>query len=210
MNQPTKTVTPTEENATAAQQWQAESDFCGLLSRLWIQEVDQATLALLREPASREAYLRLGGHVPEDTSVETLESLAIEYCACFLGPRGHLPPHQSVVAQSRFQGSVIDSLNQFVDLMGSPEGLVAEQRQPDHAGVILALWQGILLARAQADEADERSLAELQDAFARLHLAWLIDYCQAALRREPGYFYGGLFTVTLAYLNSHFGLGANE
>lgn len=192
---------PLPMDTSGAEDWQAESVFCGLLARLWIAELDAETLTALQEPAACQAFQQLGGQVPEAADPAVLDQLAIEFCGCFLGPRGHLPPHQSVVAHSRFQGSCLESVQRYLEVLGPPTGIFALQSQPDHAGVLLSLWQRLLGHRGVADPADQPDLEELQDAFRQQHLDWLVDYCQAALRRQPGAFYAGLFTVTLAYLN---------
>ena len=86
----------------AQKNWISNANVYGLLARLWIAEIDESILEQLRDGELADAWNELGGFLPQGDSVESIiDDLAIEYCGCFLGPKGHLPPHQSVVSHSR-------------------------------------------------------------------------------------------------------------
>lgn len=179
----------------------------GLLAQLWITELDQETLQQLQSDSLGEAYESVGGFVPtgEPSDEDSLlEELAIEFCQCFLGPKGHLPPHQSVVDHSRFQGDCLGSMKQYVDIIGDPEAMFGEQRMRDHAGVQLHLLQRIFNALADEGLSEENRLAlmQLKVDYARDHLAWIVDYCIVAGSKTPSQFYGALFNVTSSWLNN--------
>ena len=68
-----------------------------LLARLWNHEVDAGTLRQLLSEDVAAAYVEAGGWLPPVTEISDalINEFAIQYCGCFLGPKGHLPPHQS-------------------------------------------------------------------------------------------------------------------
>ena len=184
--------------------WKSDANVYGFLARLWIAELDETVLEQLESGDLRDAYLELGGVAPPQNSIaEAVEELAIEYCACFLGPKGHLPPHQSVVSHSRFQGDCLSSLNQFVDIIGEPNGeLFQQQKMLDHAGVQLALMQRVCAFGAQCEPDDMQAISELRAQLCDAHLQWLIDYCEVATNKTSSTFYRGLFNVTAKFLQA--------
>lgn len=193
------------ELAMLAYETASQANTFGLLARMWIAEIDTDFLAELQDEPLRTAYESVGGFVPsepENGSNDLVESLAIEFCACFLGPKGHLPPHQSVVSQSRFQGDCLESMKKYASVIGQPEGIFAAQPMLDHAGVQLHLMQRILESMSAAIEdptkppSTRESLSELLRAFFAEHLAWLNDYCAVAAAKTESEFYSGLFRVT--------------
>lgn len=193
-----------QQRALEAYETASQANTFGLLARMWVSELDQPMIDELQDEPLGPAYEAAGGVIPKatDPDFSLLDSLAIEYCGCFLGPKNHLPPHQSVVAHSRFQGDCLDSMKKYVDVIGQPEGLFAEQKMLDHAGVQLHLMQRVLASLAETIEdqtapaSTRESLEQLRDAFYVEHLAWLIDYCKVAQAKSRSEFYGGLFRVT--------------
>ena len=63
-------------------------EICGLLGRLWLREVDIATLKAMHEADFRGLYESLGGFVPTDIAADHVEELAISYCELLIGPKG--------------------------------------------------------------------------------------------------------------------------
>ena len=183
---------------------QTEANIYGFLARLWVAELDDVVFNQIQSGELHEAWKELGGSVPDFESTEkAIDELAIEFCACFLGPKGHLPPHQSVVSHSRFQGDCLGSLNQFVDIIGKPNGeLFQQQKMLDQAGVLLALMQRVCAFGAQCDADDMESVSQLRAQFFESHLEWLIDYCVVAAEKSQSVFYTSLFNVTADFLGS--------
>ena len=178
-----------------------------LLARFWILELDRGLVTGLNDDEIGTAYSALGGHLPDlsKRSVDAVvEALAIEYCQCFLGPKGHLPPHQSVVASSRFQGDCVESMGHFIDIVGLPCGIFEEQQLIDHAGIQLAMigdiYRGFSIATEAGDISSIESIQALHQDFFNRHLSWLIDYCIVAEQRTTSKFYRGVFRVTKAAL----------
>ena len=184
------------------QRLQSEANVYALLARLWISELDVETVAKLQLDQLRDFFEQLGGFVPSgEANLQLVDELAIEYCGCFLGPKNHLPPHQSVVNQSRFQGKCVDSMNTFVRIVGRPQGdLFDQQKLVDHAGIQLSVMGTICETLAGCSDEDQASLVELKRSFFSNHLAWLVAYCDAAVVKTNSDFYRGLFLVSKAFL----------
>ena len=180
-----------------------------LLARLWNHEVDACALRELMSAPTADAYQQAGGWLPEDLEIDQslIESLAIEYCQCFLGPKGHLPPHQSVVAVSRFQGDCCDSIKEYAKLIDPPDLFGDhQQRMVDHAAVLLTMM-GKLHVDLQAainagDQVAYRAIDGTRVEFFQRHVLWLIEYCLKAASRTQSEFFGGLFAVTQSFLGS--------
>ena len=180
-----------------------------LLARLWNHEVDLSTLQQLMSGPVADAYQQTSGWLPIDTEVDEalVDSLAIEYCQCFLGPKGHLPPHQSVVAVSRFQGDCCDSIKEYAKLIDPPD-LFGEhqQRMVDHAAVLLTMMGKLHLdLQASINAGDEEAHLAIDGTrveFFQQHVWWLTEYCSKAGSRTASAFYGGVFSVTQALLTS--------
>jgi TorA maturation chaperone TorD len=189
----------------------AAAGTCGLLARLWSREMDAESLSELVGGSVGALYSRAGGWLPikEQVDQSLIEELAIEFCKCFIGPNGHLPPYQSVVVKSRFQSECCDSLKGFSELVGEVtlEG-VNEQPMADHAAVELAMMGRIQQSLRGALDDDEvaaiSGIREVAAAFFEQHLAWLVDYCDVAGDRSDSHFYRGLFRVTSGFLKSEF------
>lgn len=189
-------------NSPATEKSTIEARLFGFLARLWIAEPDEAVLRGLNEDSTRELWQSLGGFVPTGEESECIESLGYEYCSCFLGPKGHLPPHQSVVEQSHFQGECLSSMNRFIEVVGYPGGQLFEscRSMPDHVGIQLALMQRICEAETESAEAEVSEIEQLKREFSQHHLDWILRYCVVAKERTSSDFYRGLFAVTEAFL----------
>ena len=200
-NSPTTGTTLTESSSLA--------NVYFLLARLWNHEVDADTLRQLLSDQVAKAYVEAGGWLPAVAEIDDalVDELAIQYCGCFLGPKGHLPPHQSVVAASRFQGDCCDSIKEFAKLV-DPPNLFGDhqQRMVDHASFLLtAMGKLHLDLQVAIDQGDDEALQAIDGTriqFFQQHLFWLIEYCSAATARTPSEFFGGLFAVTESFLRS--------
>lgn len=179
-----------------------------LLARLWSHEIDAPTLQQLVADQVAEAYIETGGWLPTASEINEslIDSLAIDFCRCFLGPKGHLPPHQSVVVSSRFQGDCCDSIKEYAKLIDPPSLFTEQQRMVDHAAFLLTMMGKLHLdLQASIDLADDEAFRAIEDTrteFFQQHVFWLIEYCVAATKRTQSDFFGGLFTVTEAFLRS--------
>ena len=93
-----------------------------------------------------------------------MEDLAIDYCRIFIGPKEFCPPCQSVWESGQFQGYVIESMNEFLDIV-DPQSEVPIR---DHAGIQFEMMAIVL--RYESEHPNE-SLG-LSESFFRNHIAW--------------------------------------
>lgn len=167
-----------------------------LLARIWLRELDAPTLTALSSPPLRAAYEAAGGIAPPASDPTTQDELAAEYCRLFVGPKQHLPPHQSVWQSGQFEGEATVSMRRWCEILGYG-GAVEEGGglMPDHLGVQLDVL-GYLLQQSAARPGDAAELKELMGAFRTAHLRWPKPLFAAVESRQPHPFYRGLVAVT--------------
>lgn len=170
-----------------------------LLARLWAEEPGGLLAELASEPLAT-VWQQLGGIVPDFTSDDVCSSLDEEYCRLFIGPKGHLPPIQSVWTSGELDTGVTASLREFDGIIGFDEpwdfSII-----PDHLGNELWAMSQILL-KSDGLDPDELAVAEdLASQFFAGHLRWTDDLLNAVIEREGNKFYGTLAAITLRFLN---------
>ena len=190
--------------ATYQERDASDAGMFGLLAQLWIVEMDFASLRALATGELGELFREAGGFVPSAIDQGAVDQLASEYCACFLGPKNHLPPYQSVVTSSQFQGECVESMRSYLDIVGPLEGEFARQRMLDHAGVQFKMGQIICEAIRNATSDECEQLADLKTSFCADHLSWICEYCRVAENQSSSQFYKALFRITGAFLEEQF------
>ncbi len=167
-----------------------------LLGRLWLREVDADLLASLGSSPLNASFVAAGGTLPGPGSeFDRLEVLATDYCQLFVGPSGHLPPHQSVWGSGHFQGEATVSMRRELEAhsLPQPDGMA------DHLGEQLAAMAVIIERLAAQPAAEIAQLDAARDFFAR-HLAWTDELCRQATSRAQTDFYRSLMTMTQDFL----------
>lgn len=170
-------------------------EICGLLGRLWLREVDVATLEAMNGPDFRGLYESLGGFVPTDIAAdweELVEELAIEYCELLIGPKGHVSPVQSVWAKDQLQSETSASMNRFFELV---PGYQAQSSLADHVGVQLD-FAGVLL------QIEDEAVDGIISVFAQQHLDWMNKFLEHVESKTDSEFYLGLARVTRSLIGS--------
>ena len=167
-------------------------EISGLLGRLWLREVDSATLQAIASPSFRDLYDSLGGFVVEDFDSQSIEKLAVEYCELLIGPKGHISPVQSVWADNQLQSGTSASMNRFFELV---PGYDAQSNLSDHLGVQLD-FAGVLL---QSEEEAAQGILKL---FAQQHLNWAYNFLDKVETQTDSDFYLGLARVTRSMIDS--------
>jgi TorA maturation chaperone TorD len=156
-----------------------------LFGGVFEREIDARLLAQMREagPELREA---LGDDPLEGLTTDdedALGTLAAEYCRLFIGPRGHLPPAESVVlGEGRFWGAATEGVVAFYRSAGV--GAVEGARVvPDHISMEL----DCLAILEESGRHEEAAL------FARAHvLQWLPELSRHVERASTLAFYSAL------------------
>lgn len=167
-------------------------EISGLLGRLWLHEVDKATLDAMNDPSFRGCYQSLGGVVPENVDDQTIEDLAVAYCELLIGPKGHVSPVQSVWVDDQLQSDTSASMNRFFELL---PGYQAQSNLSDHIGVQLDFASALL-------QSDEAAAGEVVNAFAQTHLTWAEDFLNRVQSQTDSDFYQGLARVSRALIES--------
>ena len=167
-----------------------------LLARLWQRELDSATLDKLQRAPLREAYLAAGGSVPQQIDAALLDELASDYCQLFLGPRGHVPPYQSVWTEGRFHGAAVASLREYFALLTTRQWEDVEM--PDHIAIAFEVMAYLLeqLQPSDCTASQQAATLDLTAAFFRDHVAWIEPLCAAAGQRAQTQFYRDMIRVT--------------
>jgi TorA maturation chaperone TorD len=147
----------TEINLESAQTQQPVATTLRLFASLFQREVDAHLLQEIE--GRRDALTTVLGADPLaglDTSEPgaAVETLAMEYCGLFIGPRGHLCPVESVVrGEGRFWGSSTEKVAEFYRSIGV-ETSATSSVLPDHIAMELDCLAVLEETGRQAEAAD--------------------------------------------------------
>jgi len=170
-----------------------------LLGLLWRQEVNAALLAELCATDLRDAFESVGGSLPDPNGTSVSE-LAIDYCQLFVGPKGHLPPYQSVWQNGQLCGDATASMMQFMELSHYDASHLADGQFVDHFGVQLDVMAHLIEQATDCPAEQKESVSEVVSAFAAAHLRWAKPLLQQANAKANTSFYRSLADVTQTFL----------
>lgn len=195
-----------------------------LLGRLWVAEVDADLLAALRSDSFGGGLQQLLREIDDGDAVDgssVLETLAIDYCRLFIGPREHFPPVQSVWLESHFEGDSTVSARGYQGLIETVSGY-RDDCPPDHLGNLLLTMAAFLDAlavavepfliddlsvddlRAELDRGELRGLSEVISGCFLGHLCWMGPFFSQVCESASTQFYRGLAELTSDFLDSDF------
>ena len=166
-----------------------------LLARLWMQEVDAPLLKGMAEEPLLSALSQLGLSLPN----ESLDQLATEYCALFIGPKNALLPMQSVWQKTQLDSQSASSVAKFAELIGYAMPAPALW---DQLGVQLDLMSHLVLATQSQKESDKEGnvAEEVATAFFERHLNWPSPLLLATSQRARLPLYRSLAEITQQFL----------
>ncbi len=178
-----QTPSPAPSSSEASRQAQAISASLRLFASLFEREVHERLLGEL--VARRE---ELSSVLDSDPLIgldlrdlnSAAETLAVEYCRLFIGPRGHLPPVESIVrGEGRFWGASTEKVVSFYEAAGvaPPQD---SKLLPDHVAMeldCLALLQ------------EQGRRAEAAELLREYLLCWLPDLIRHVERNATLAFY---------------------
>jgi TorA maturation chaperone TorD len=190
------------------------SNIYGFLATAYRQEVNSEFLQQLRDPKFLVILSDLGIQLTTDflqkPEEELLDDLAVEYAGLFLGPGGHISPHESVHHQRSggqnglLWGESTAEVKRFIESTGlsyDPEykGL------PDHISVELEFMQQLTLREEQAwrDEDEDGALDCLrtEKKFIEEHLArWVPAFCDKVIKEAELPFYREMAALTKNFI----------
>lgn len=190
------------------------SGIYGLLAALYRTEPGPELVRQVRDPAFLESLSALGLEFDDDlgagTDEEVAEKLALDYTQLFLGPGGHLSPHESVhhvrdgSGWGTLWGEDTARVKGFIEAMGltfNPE----RNDIPDHISVEFEVMHRLTEHEAKALESGDVETAaqarEAADRFLQEHLlAWAPEFCRQVRGRAQHSFYRELASLTEAFL----------
>ncbi len=166
-----------------------------LLARLWMQEIDAPLLKSMSEEPLLSALSQLDLPLPS----ESLEQLATEYCALFIGPKNAVLPMQSVWQKTQLDSQSASSVAKFAELIGYIRPASALW---DHLGVQLDLMSHLVLASGSQEKKDEESDVawEVANAFFERHLNWPSPLLLGTSQRARLPLYRSLAEITQQFL----------
>ena len=186
------------------------SGLYGFLATILRSEPTEAQLKGMRSPSFQEALGGLDLGFPEtDASDETIlaKDLAVEYAALFLGPGGHVSPHESVHVEDGGQllGEATVAVKHYIEACGfeyDPD----YHALPDHISTELEFLAEVTRQEAVAWQENELAKAlnclEYEREFFDRHLGrWAPVFCQRVLERAELPFYRRIIELARNFLD---------
>ena len=189
------------------------SNLHGFLAAIFRQEVTKELLQQLKSPQFQDALSVAGVNLDADflqgPEERLLEDLAVEYTALFLGPGGHISPHESVQIEpgsGLLWGPSTAEVRNFIEAAGfryDPDfhGI------PDHVSVELEFMkeltrlESVAWEKGNPDEA--RNCLEFQQEFLSTHLCrWIYTFCRKVEATAELPFYVEMARLTAAFIEA--------
>jgi TorA maturation chaperone TorD len=186
----------------------------GLLAAVFREEITAALLEELRAPAMvaslAEAGVGIDERLAHGPAEGVIEELAVEYAALFLGPGGHVSPHESVHAADHEHGTLWSERTVAVRRFIESAGFEYHPRYrgiPDHLSVELELMAELSRREGAAWEAGDRALAarwlELQSTFLDEHLSmWIGRFSECVAEAAQLDFYRDFAALAAEFVAS--------
>lgn len=159
-------------------------------ARLIERELDIETLSTFNTDPLKSAFHNLKIEVP-DLSDETVETLAIDFCHIFIGPRDFVPPYQSVWESGQFESAATDSMAEYLEII-TPQ---SKYRFKDHAGLQLEMMNFILQRQHEIQDC-----SDLANVFFARHVEWIGGMLHAAAKRSETPFYQSVLRAGAEFL----------
>lgn len=190
----------------AIQRLEQQASVYRLLARLWQNEVDQTLLQQMAQPPIADILQEVGFELG-DSSVD---QLAEDFCAMFVGPVGHRIPSQSLWTEGKLVGDATARMGGYwqlvTDSASKPKGLA-----DDHFGLQLEMMSNLIDSlifqfdpENTAEDNDEVSsgLWEETKEFTEVHLQWILKTSVFYQSKAETKFYWSLVQVTGDFVGS--------
>lgn len=192
----------------------ARGNIYGLLTAAFRAEPSSSFLTRLKDPEILGVFEGLGISLGEDfrdsPNEQLREDLAVEFTRLFLGPRGHISPHESLHTDSASDGNAdlwgADTVK--VKRFMEAAGLTVDDSftgMPDHICAEMEFMQQLTTKEAEAwTEADEEfatNILKIEKRFYDEHLSqWVARFCDKVIETSEHPFYRGIGDVTKGFL----------
>ena len=188
------------------------SELYGFLATIFREELSAENLRRIGSAdfmqTLGEAGVDLDGDLAQRPEAELLEEMAVEYTALFLGPGGHISPHESVHAETSgvLWGRSTGEVKRYIESAGFAYD-PAFHGLPDHISVELEFMAVLAGKEAQAFRDADFSAAsnclKYQKEFLADHLGeWAPAFCRQVTERAEHPFYRGIAGLTAEFLKA--------
>jgi len=190
------------------------SGLYGFLATIFRSEPTEAQIKGMRSPSFQEALggLDFGFSDTDETDETALaKGLAVEYAALFLGPGGHVSPHESVQIEDdgRLLGEATIAVKNYIEACGftyDPD----YHELPDHISTELEFLAEVTRQEAVAWQEKELAKAlnclEYEREFFDRHLGrWAPAFCEKVLARAELPFYRRIIELARNFLDDEVG-----
>lgn len=203
---------PGSDQAALAATAQQVSHLYGFLASLYRAELTQQQLDALRQPEMAAmltaAGIDLQGAFWTRPDTQILEQLAVEFTALFLGPGGHISPHESIQIEEHggYWGDATTAVRRFITGTGI-EYDSDYNGIPDHISVELEFLAELArreaLSWARADTAAAGNCLAYQRDFLDEHLGlWVEQFCSEVAESAELSLYRDVAKVTAEFVRS--------
>jgi TorA maturation chaperone TorD len=184
----------------------------GFLASLYRAELTRQHLHALRQPEMvamlKAAGIDLQGAFWSRPDAQLLEDLAVEFTSLFLGPGGHISPHESVQVEEHggYWGDATTAVRRFITGTGI-EYDPCYNGIPDHISVELEFLGELArregLAWERGDTVAARNCLAYQRDFLDEHLGqWVEKFCTRVVETAELSFYRDVAQVTAEFVRS--------
>ncbi len=188
------------------------SHLYAFLANLYRAELSQQQLRRLQNPEMQPILAAAGMDMSGDfwhrSEASQIEELAVEFTALFLGPGGHISPHESVQIeqQGAYWGEATTAVRDFIAETGM--GFRNDfQGIPDHISVELEFLAELTRRESkywqQGDQDRARNCLEIQRDFLDEHLGrWVDKFCTRIMETAELPFYREVAKMTVLFVSS--------
>lgn len=164
------------------------------LQRLFL-EPDEELIAFLS--AKSDDLKDIGIEIDDSLNLEALQS---EYTRLFLGPKGHLPPYESVFLEGRFWGDRANDIKDYLRNIGLEleEGFTMP---PDHIAIEFEILEKIL-------SSEDIKINALYMDFFEKHIVWILDFLTRLIPKTDLNFYKTSFAFSKVFLKEEMANGS--
>ncbi len=142
-------------------------------------------------------FLQQNSKELEDIGIEfngslNLENLQMEYTRLFLGPKGHMPPYESVFLEGRLWGNSASEIKNFIRGIG----LELEKdinMPPDHISIEFEILEKIISSK-------DVEINGMYIDFLKRHVAWIFDFLTQLILKTELKFYQTSFAFSKVFL----------
>ncbi len=192
----------------------ARANVYALLAAVFRAEPSSSFLTRLKDPEILGAFealgLSLGDEFRDSPNEKLREDLAVEFTRLFLGPGGHVSPHESLHTERASGGNADLWGPETVEVKRFMEaaGLAVDDSftgMPDHICVEMEFMQQLTTKETEAwTEADEEfatNILKIERRFYDEHLSrWVARFCDKVIETSEHPFYQGIAEVTKGFL----------